>query len=111
MTESNLGKINIAKLMSGCVNRCPHCDGGSVMLFAEAKCEWHACDRCRIRWPGGYDCNNAWEFYSEQEFERDRASLHRYTPIEYVQWPEARLTIFGPKGGLREYLRSLGLCE
>jgi hypothetical protein len=95
MTESNLGKINVAKVLSGCTHPCPNCHGSSVMLFAEPRCEWHACDRCRIRWAGGYDCNNAWEFYSEQDFERDGATLQRYTPIEYVQRPEGHLKIFG----------------
>ena len=64
---------------SCCLYPCPSCNGPSVLLFPAPKVEWLICERCKIRWPGGYGLVSGSEEMAEDDFKEQAEVLRRYT--------------------------------
>ena len=77
---------------TSCMYPCPSCGGDSVLKFPAPKAEWLICERCEIRWKGGYGNLSCWQELTDEDFKRNAELLERTPP-----WTET-IQIDFPKG-------------
>jgi hypothetical protein len=64
---------------------CPECGGSDRCLHVGPE-HWMVCDTHRAKWCVGVNLFSVWRYYTEEDFEQNRAILATYAEVEPLPW-------------------------